>query len=289
MKFEEYTYTRPNIDEIEKEFNQLIDAFNQADTAEEQIKINEQINAIRNHIGTMFNLVTIRHSIDTEDDFYKNEQDYIDDIDPVVEGLTTKYYQALLQSRFRQELETKWGTQLFALAEKSLKTFDPEIIPLLQRENKLSTEYTKLIASAKIQFEGEERTLAQLAPYAESADRSMRIRANEARFGFMADNEDKLDQIYDDLVKVRTEIAAALGYQNFVELGYDRMNRTDYNAEMVANFRRQVEELIVPIAAKLKERQRNRIGVETLKYYDEEIQFQSGNAKPQGKPGMDYC
>lgn len=284
MKFEKYTYIRPNIEKIGKEYNQLIDAFNNAGSADEQIKINEQINDIRNHVGTMFNLVLIRHSIDTEDEFYKNEQDYIDDIDPVVEGLTTAYYQALLQSKFRKELETKWGIQLFALAEKSLKTFAPEIIPLLQKENKLSTEYTKLIASAKIQFEGEERTLAQLAPYAESADRNMRIKANEARFGFLAKNEEKLDQIYDDLVKVRTEIAVTLGYQSFVELGYDRMNRTDYDAEMAANFRKQVEELIVPAASRLRERQRNRIGVETLKYYDEGIQFQSGNAKPKGSP-----
>ena len=57
----------------------------------------------------------------------------------------------------------------------------------------------------------------------------------------------KLDGIYDELVKVRHEIAVTLGYKNFVELGYYRMARTDYNAEMVANFRKQVEEYIVPL------------------------------------------
>ncbi|MDF2903090.1 MAG: oligoendopeptidase [Bacillus sp. (in: firmicutes)] len=284
MKFEDYLYTRPNISEIESEFQIGLEQFNQASSVAEQIKAIEKINVVRNNFGTMVNLCYIRHSIDTNNEFYKSEQDYIDEIEPEVEGLVTKYYQALVNSKYRKDLESKWGTQLFALAETQLKTFTPEIVPLLQKENKLSSEYTKLIASAKILFEGKELTLVQLEPFGESSDRKMRIKANEARFGFLAKNEQKLDQIYDDLVKVRTEIARILGYPSFVELAYDRMSRTDYNAEMVSKFRRQVEEYIVPLATKLKERQRNRIGVEKLKYYDESIIFQSGNATPKGSP-----
>ena len=67
-----------------------------------------------------------------------------------------------VKTKYRKELEAEYGTQLFALAEAQLKTFSPEIIPLLQKENKLSSEYTQLVASAKIEFDGEERTLAQL-------------------------------------------------------------------------------------------------------------------------------
>ncbi|WP_139070823.1 M3 family oligoendopeptidase, partial [Paenibacillus sp. KS1] len=172
----------------------------------------------------------------------------------------------------------------FQLAEKMLKTFSPEIIEDLQMENKLSTEYSQLIASAKVLFEGEERTLAQLTPFELSTDRDMRKRASEAKFGFMSENEAKFDRIYDDLVKVRTKIAKKLGYENYVQLGYDRMCRTDYNAEMVANFRAQVLEHIVPAATKLKERQGNRIGVDHMYYYDESFNFKTGNATPKGDP-----
>lgn len=284
MKFAEYTYTRPNLSEIKRLFQHELGEFQQATSVEAQITSIKKINKIRDDISTMFNLCYIRHSIDTNDEFYKNEQDYIDEIDPEIEELVTSYYQALVQSPYRKELEQKWGKQVFALATTQLKTFDPKIITLLQQENKLSSEYTKLIASAKIYFEGEERTLPQLEPFAQSPEPSMRIRANEARFGFFADNEAKLDQIFDDLVKVRTEIAKSLGYSNFVELGYDRMIRTDYNSEMVAKFRKQVEKYIVPLATKLKDRQRMRIGVEKLKYYDEHIIFHTGNATPKGSP-----
>lgn len=284
MGFEQFTYSRPNFEAVEKSFEDAIKRFNQAASVDEQNDVMKEINDLRNDLGTMFNLVYIRHSIDTNDEFYKNEQDVMDELEPQVDGLITKYYEALLSSQFRPELEKKWGKQLFALAEAQLKVFSPEVVPLMQQENKLSSEYTKLLASAKIMFEGEERTLAQIEPFTEAKDRDMRKRATEARFGFMAEHEEELDRIYDDLVKVRTEIAKKLGYNNFVELAYYRMYRTDYNAEMVAKFRDQVRDYIVPIATKLRERQQERIGVEALKFYDEGFNFVSGNAVPKGSP-----
>ncbi|WHY68524.1 M3 family oligoendopeptidase [Neobacillus sp. SuZ13] len=284
MGFENYTYIRPNLKEVTEKFNAALERLKNAVTVDIQNEVMNEINKLRNDLGTMFNLCYIRHSIDTNDEFYKEEQDYMDEIQPEVEGLVTKYYQVLVDSKFRPQLEAKWGKQLFALAEGQLKTFKPEIVPLLQKENRLSTEYTKLMASAKIDFEGEERTLAQLEPFAQSTDRGMRKRANEAKFGFMVEHEAEFDRIYDDLVKVRTEIAQNLGFKNFVELGYYRMMRTDYNAEMVANFRNQVKDYIVPIATKLKVRQQERIGLDKLKYYDESFNFQTGNATPKGTP-----
>jgi len=284
MGFESYTYVRPNLDEIKAKFTSALEQFEDASRAAEQSEVMGKINQLRDDISTMINLCYIRHSIDTNNGFYQQEQDYIDEIEPEVEGLVTKYYQALTESKFRSKLEERWGRQLFALAEGQLKTFKPEIVSLLQKENRLSTEYTKLIASAKISFEGEERTLPQMEPFIESTDREMRKRASEAKFAFFAEHEDELDRIYDDLVKVRTEIAQCLGFKNFVELAYYRMMRTDYNAEMVANFRKQVKQFIVPIATKLKERQRERLGLDSLTYYDENFIFQTGNALPKGEP-----
>jgi len=284
LKFQDYKYSRPDLEEAKKNFGTALERFSSSGTAEEQGKVIDEINALRNHLGTMSTLVSVRHTIDTNDEFYKAEQDYFDEIGPEMEGLVTRFYKALTESKFRNELEAKWGRQLFDLAEGQLKTFKPEIVPLLQKENKLVSEYTKLVASAKIEFEGEERTLAQLDAFIESVDRETRKRASEAKFGFFSSHEEQFDRIYDDLVKVRTEIAKELGYNNFVELGYYRMHRTDYNAEMVAGFRKQVEEFIVPIATKLKQRQKERIGVNKLYYYDEGFSFTSGNPSPKGSP-----
>lgn len=283
-KFEEFTYSRPDLDQFKIMFNDALNDFKQSANVTEQTKAIGVINQLRNDIGTMFNLGYIRHTIDTTDPFYEEENNFLDEIAPEVDGLVSQYYEALVQSPFRAEIEQRWGKQLFALAEAQLKTFSPEVIPLLQQENKLSSDYTKLVASAKIMFEGEERTLSQLQPFTESQDRNMRERANEAKFGFFQHNSEKFDEIYDKLVKIRTEIAINLGFRNFVELAYYRMARTDYDAAMVKRFRDQVKEHIVPLATKLYERQQKRIKVESLKYYDEEFKFTSGNAVPKGSP-----
>ncbi|MEK3734436.1 MULTISPECIES: M3 family oligoendopeptidase [Paenibacillus] len=284
MKFNEYRYERPDVKAFEHKFKELLQSFTSAGSYDEQDQAMTEINKLRSTFETMQQIAYVRHSIDTNDELYKAEQDFYDENGPVVQEYITEYYRALVDSKFREQLEDKWGRQLFQLAELSLKTFSPEVIEDLQQENKLTTEYSKLIASAKIPFEGEERTLSQLVPFQQSTDRAMRKRAAEASSGFMAANEEQFDRIYDDLVKIRTKIAKKLGFNNFVELAYARMARTDYNAEMVANFRKQVLDYIVPVASKLKERQKNRIDVDQLLYYDENFAFKSGNATPKGDP-----
>jgi M3 family oligoendopeptidase len=284
MKFSEFQYKRPDIKELESNFNEVLNSFNNAESIKLQSLSMENLNKLRNEFESMSQIAGIRHTIDTTDKFYEEEQNFFDENTPIYQGLVSKYYTSLVNSKFRKELEKKWGKQLFNIAELTIKTFDPIIIEDLQLENKLSSEYTKLIASAKIMFEGEERNLSQLAPFQISTDRNMRKKANEAKYAFLIENEQKLDEIYDQLVKIRTKIADKLGYKNFVELGYARMLRADYNSKMVMSFRKQVEDYIVPLATKLRKRQRTRLGLDELKYYDERFSFKTGNAKPKGDP-----
>jgi len=284
MKFKEFAYQRPDLLEIETKFTDLLVKFDLAENFKQQDMLMVAINELRSDFESMEQLVIIRHTVDTTDPFYAEEQTFFDEGTPIYQGLISRYYRSLVNSKFRQALEEKWGKQLFVKADLTLKTFAPEIIEDLQKENKLSSDYTKLIASAKIMFEGEERNLPGLVPFQLSTDRAIRKRANEAKYAFFSANEVKLDEIYDGLVQVRTRMARKLGYENFIELGYARMLRSDYTPEMVANFREQVKVSIVPAASKLLERQRKRLGFSTLPYYDEKFNFPTGNATPQGDP-----
>ena len=284
MNFNDYKYERIDIDAVKKQFEELIGSFSKADSAEKQCEIMDKVINLRNYIDTMITLVSIRHSINTADDFYDKENDYCDEISPLLYGFTTDFYEALVTSKFRKELEDKYGKFLFDQAECSLKTFNEEVIPQLQEENKLSSKYDKLIASAKIPFDGEERTLSQMAPYTQSKDRNIRKDAAKKVAEFFSAHKNDFDDIYDKLVKVRTEIAHKLGFKNYVELAYARLRRLDYNAQDVAGYRKQVLENIVPLHSELRERQAKRLGIDKLKFYDEPIKFNSGNADPHGDP-----
>ncbi|OZU88167.1 oligoendopeptidase F [Virgibacillus indicus] len=284
LKFEDYKYERPDLQEEKEKFTGLLKAFKNADSLDDASSAIEGINAFRNRLSTLSNLVYVRASIDTNDKFYQTEQDFFDELEPELQSFNTSFYKELVKSPFRTELEKKWGPQLFQIADCEIKSFSPEIIKLLQEENKLTSEYSRLVASAEVDFKDETYTLAQLAPFAQDKDRAVRKEAITASAGFFEKNAAKFDDIYDKLVKVRHEIAKTLGYKSFVEVGYLRMQRIDYDASMVEIFRKQVRDFIVPLVSKLYEKQAERIGVEKLKFYDENLQFQSGNAKPKGSP-----
>ena len=284
MKFNEYEYEHLDLEKIKAEFSRLIESFKKAKNMKGQVAAFDEIIKLRNHIETMQTLVSIRHSVDTNDEFYDKENEYMDEISPILFGFTNNFYKTLVNSKFKDELVEKYGKFLFDLAENTLKTFSPEIIPDAQEENRLSSKYSKLIASAKIDFDGKELNLSQMVPYTQSKDRNVRIEAAKKVAQFFAENQDEFDNIYDSLVKVRTRMAQKMGYKNFVEFGYKQLSRLEYDAKMVEGYRKQVLENIVPLHTELRERQGKRLGVEKLKFYDEAIKFNSGNADPHGSP-----
>ncbi len=282
MKFSEFKYERPSYELNKKQIAILVENIKIASTYEEQRKNIDELNEIRNNIETMSTLCSIRNSINTQDEFYEKEKAYWDEYSPLYEEINSDFYKSVVDSKFKQDIQRDFGMQFIKIAQYSLKAFAKDIIKELQEENKLCSEYTKLLASAKIEFEGEERNLSGLGKFMLSKDRDMRIEANKAYYSYFEKNEEKFDEIFDKLVKLRDKIAKKLGFDNFVELGYIRMMRTDYNADMVKNFRKQVLQYIVPVASDLYERQAKRIGINKLTYVDENFEFESGNATPKG-------
>ena len=282
LKFKDYKYERPNLETLSKDFETLIGEFKSSKDAKEQSEVMKKITTIRNNIETMASLVSIRHSIDTRDKFYEEENNFIDENSPKFSELVSKFYKELVGSEFREELEKTWGEQVFNLAQLELETFSPEIMEDLVKENKLVTEYNKLIASAKLEFQGKTRNLSDMRPFLESKDRAVRKDASETMWEFFEENEAEFDRIYDELVKLRDKMARTLGFKNYVEMGYKRLGRSDYDANMVENYRKQVYEDLVPVVNELGKRQEKRLDLENMKYYDEPLEYTTGNATPKG-------
>ena len=284
MKFQDMPYERVDFAQVEKEMKELTREFEEAKSGEEQFAVHQKFYALTDRVSTYMTIANIRFDIDTSDKFYDGEHQYYDEKRPVYRNLVLEYEKRMYESPYREYLESKIGQVAFKNMELSLKSMNEKIIPLMQEENNLTMEYDKLIAGAKIPFDGKELNLSLMRPYLISQDRKVRAQAWEKISVFFEENADKLDEIYDRLVKNRTKQAREMGYENYLELGYIRMNRNCYGKEEVEAFRRQIKEYFVPFAESLHERRRKRLGLDRLSFIDEQVYFPEGNPAPIGSP-----
>lgn len=284
MKFQDMPYERVDFDKVEAELKELMEAFDKAASGEEQFAVHRKYYELTNRVGSMITIAQIRYDINTADEFYENESKYYDEKTPILSNLMVAYQKKMYESPYRAYLEEKIGPVAFKNMELAQKSVDEKLIPLMQEENALVMEYNKIIAGAKIEFDGKELNLSLLGPYLQSNDRSVRKAAWDKMADFFSDNEEKLDEIYDKLVKNRTAQAKEMGYENYLELGYYRMNRNCYGKKEVENFRKQVKEVLVPYSQELHERRRQRLGVEKLSAIDNGVYFKDGNPRPEGTP-----
>ena len=284
MKFSEMPYVRPNLEEIKASFGRILERIEAAGSAQEQIDACMDCERESKAINTACTLAYVRHTIDTKDEFYDKENDYVDEIGPAIQELNQKVNMALLGSKFRGELEEKLGKLLFTNLEISVRTMKPEIMDLMQEENKLQSEYQKLYASAMVEWEGQTLPLPKLGPFKQSPDRAVRKAAYETEGRWFDSHQAELDELYSKLIKNRTAQAKAMGYENYIPLGYDRMRRNCWGPKECAAFREQIARDMVPVVARVKKDQEQRLGVDKLKFYDDVLLFPDGNANPQGTP-----
>lgn len=282
MKFKDYKYERPDFLGISKELENIASAIKEEKEVEKIIKLIDKRNEIIGHYDTLTSICYVRNTIDTTDAFYEEEINVIQENGPMITEKAQEIIYAIINHEKKPELEKHYGKYWFEAMELSLKTFDPSVSDLLVEEGKLTVEYNKVMASAQIEYDGKINNLSQMRKYTTSVDRNIRKEATLKVDEFLQANEEKIDNIYDKLVKIRHEIALKLGYKNFIELGYARMGRTDYNASDVDNYRKQVLESLVPVANEIILKNCKRIGVTNPQIYDLDLQFLDGNPTPKG-------
>ena len=285
MKFKDMPYERISVESIKEEMKALIQKLKEAKDFEEAEALFLENEKLQGHVFTMSSLAQVRHSINTEDKFYDEEENYWNNAYPQIQEFNQEWTKALLDSPFKDNFAKKYGNIMFLNAEIDLKTFSPEIIPMLQEENELTTAYEKLLAGAQIPFEGKIYTISQMSPFKNDKDDARRLAAWKAEGQWYKDNQEELDRLYDKLVHLRDQMGKKLGYTDFTELGYYRMRRNCYDKQDVQKFREAVQKYVVPVAAKIYERQAKRLGKSyPLSYADAAIEFRSGNPKPKGNP-----
>ncbi len=282
LRFSDVAMVRPELDVLAARVGALRDALASERSLEGCLSAVRAWDVLRREVTTYGSLVHLRFSQDTADPERKRAREAWDDEEPRWTELEVSMKRALLAHPLRAELERALGAQAFALWEADVLAFDPAIKADLARESKLGAEYVELLASAELEFGGEKLNLSSILKHRQSGDRNKRHGAERAYWEWFGRNAEALDHIYDELVRLRTSMARRLGFDDFVELGYKRMCRVDYDRGDVERLRAAIREHVVPFAEELRRRQARALGLERLRAWDEYVQDPRGSPAPLG-------
>ncbi|MDF2543520.1 MAG: oligoendopeptidase family [Herbinix sp.] len=282
QKFSEVPYQRPDMVQFKKDYRELVNVFENAESFEQAKEIFFELQEMESSLYTTYTIASIRNTMDTTDKFYEKEIAFFNKELPKLISIQKKYLKVLLKNRYREQMEAEFGPHLFKDAEVEQRVQSTKIVQDLVKEANLSTDYQKTVATCKTNFRGEECNFYGLLKHMESPDREERKEAFHAWAKMYEETAPTLDDLYDKLVAVRVTMAKKLDFENYIPLAYLGKHRMDYTSKEVEKFREQVLKVIVPACAKLRELQAKRIGVEKLKYYDEMFMFPDGNPDPIG-------
>ncbi len=282
VNFADIKVETPSIETVQQAYQDIHRALDQAQTREESQEALEQWDALRRRLDSWKALVSLNFSQDTRNEAYKKAQEYSDEIKPKLTALEIEMKRKLLASDRKKDLEDILGTHAFNLWEADVTTFDPVIEEDLVKESKLVNEYIELLAAAEIEFLGETVNLSGIRKYTQDKDRETRYQAEKARWQFFSQNKAKLDEIYDNLVSLRHQMAQKLGYEDYIGLGYKRMQRIDYNQADVARYRDEVVKEVVPLAEKIITEKASKLNLDRIQFWDEPVFDLKGNPAPQG-------
>lgn len=280
MKFSEIYYVRPDVNALINSINDFRNKFENAKSADEAVEIYLEMTRSLEAPLTMSNVAITRYYLNTTDEFYNKEREYFDESFAALGNALTNFSKSMLASPFKEELKTKLPPIIMLNKELEAKSMSEEIIADKIEDNKLIAEYTNLMSSLEIEFDGKKLTPSQLGKYMSDSDREVR-RASAIAYGLELNKvKDKIDDIFDRMVKVRDRMAKKMGYKNYIELGYYEMTRNSYNQEDIKKFREAVKKYIVPAVAKLKDQVAKNLDIDKMKLYDNEVYLPGGKPKP---------
>lgn len=283
MNFNDLPLNVPNLEKAKKIYENLLKEIKEADTPEKVVSLIKKKDKIDINIFSDISVINIRYTIDTTNKEYKEANDKVNQIVPILSSYSLPITKEILAKPFRKEMEDKLGKFLFDKMENSLLSFDEKIIPNLIKDNELCSEHDRILGSSKIEYKGNTYTIAQLGKFVNSSDRQVRKEVQKLIENFFKKHNDELGKVYDEMVKNRNDIAIKMGFNNFMEYQYKNLGRVDYDYEDVRKYRDQIYRVVLPIYKKLIRKQAKLLGIKTLQFYDLNVDFKEGNPQPNGE------
>ena len=280
MKFNEMTYTRPDIDALLARCRELAAKAAAAPDGDALVRLYYEQSEAFAEYNTAANLANIHYTCDTRDAYWKAEQDFFDANGPAVTNASVEISRAFLANPHVDALTEKFGTTCVAGMKNAVLSMDDRTVELQQQFNALVSRYQQIYGGALVELDGKQLTIPQLGPYKEDLDPAVRRAAYEAEASYFDAHRAELDELYGQIVQNLNAQARVMGYHDYSELSYVRKNRIGYGPEEIRKFRDQVANDVVPQLQKVMALRAKRTGIAHPAFTDLPILFRDGNPKP---------
>ena len=263
-----------NIETITEKLKNVVDY-------KKQIELIDEVSKYRNKYLTLYWVSYIGYLKDIKSEIYLASEDIIGKYDSKYNNSVYKFYEVIDKIENKEKLITKYGKRFFDIAHNQKILLSDKNNELFQKEKQLIKEYRKTLNDIRVNFNDETLSLVKLNKYLISADRKVRKQAYDTRYEALESVSDKLESIFKEIIKIRQKISENSGFKSYAEFGYTKMNRIDYDINDITKLKENVIKYLVPLLEKIKVKQRERLSLEKLEYYDTECLFKDGNAKPK--------
>lgn len=197
-------------------------------------------------------------------------QKFVEEFEPKMKPLVQALEKSYLQNLYRKLLPLDRYAVMDRIIENNVALFREENVPLQTQEALLSKEYQKVTGAMTVTVDGVERTLQQAAKYLEEPDRTIRKQVWEQIADRRLRDKEALEGLYDQLVALRTQIAANAGFASYRDYAFKDRRRFDYTPEDCFQFHDGVEQAVLPLVRKILA-ERRRLQVDTLRPWDLEV------------------
>jgi oligoendopeptidase F len=211
----------------------------------------------------------------------KRYLDFIENVSPVIKSCSDRLNRKLLACDHVSALPKERYEVFLRAIRNQVALFREANIPLQTEDEKLRQQYQKLVGCMTVQHDGREQTLEEMGRYQEEQDRAVRQETWEKVNEPWLKSRDAIDDIYDQMVELRQQMARNAGFENYRDLAFAEMERFDYTPADCETFADTIERVVVPVAHRLGEERKAKLGVESLRPWDMYVDL---DGRPPLKP-----
>ncbi len=193
---------------------------------------------------------------------------YVEKIDPELKPRNFTLEKIYLANPLRKQLDQARFSVFDRSIQNHVALYREENVALETEEAKLGQQYQKLMGSLMVTFKGEEKTLTQMGRFLEEPDRALRQQAWELIANRRLQEVDKVEELFDGLIRLREQIAKNAGYANYRDYAFKLRERFDYTPEDCAKFHQAIEDHFIPVVKQLQAERKKQLGVEKLRPWD---------------------